>query len=567
MYYIAFTLYLLFSIVCAIDIEHYWNIEHVDYNMEGIFTRKAIGINGKWPIPFVEATMGDTLIIHATNKLSEPTSLHSHGLFQNGTNHYDGAAMVTECGIPPNGTFTYRIPLQQAGTYWIHSHSKSQTADGLRTSLIIKDPNEAYHYDDEFVLPMEDWFREPAEVLIKRLNSPDPHIRFGPFVPYGIIGGECANRKRIKFVPRKTYRLRLLNIGASFEFHFSMDGHELRIIEVDGVMVKEKPTHGITLGIGQRASVLVTALNSTAYNYKFHADMFTDLLQMPRYNPLNFTGTVEYSAEARMKRQRGAIWMSAHDLDLEPLDGELALEPNRFISLDAYSGVFNDQTFRHSFNNVTYVAPQVPTLLSALTTGEMAKLPATYGRQTNSHVLGHMEVVQVLVRNHDYYSHPFHLHGHVFQVIEMGSIRTDERSMKEALDTPVKRDTVIVRGGQYAVLRFRADNPGVWLFHCHIDFHIMLGLQMTFIEAPEMIQKTLGGRSPDMYKENCTAQGIRANGDSTGGLGGEASEAELRPSPYPDQFESYDPPNGWQLISYILGGSKDDVGTLTSAHA
>ncbi|KAJ1932486.1 hypothetical protein GGF37_007037 [Kickxella alabastrina] len=178
-----------------------------------------------------------------------------------------------------------------------------------------------------------------------------------------------------------------------------------------------------------------------------------------------------------------------------------------------------------------------------------------------------MEVVQVLVRNHDYYSHPFHLHGHVFQVIEMGSIRTDERSMKEALDTPVKRDTVIVRGGQYAVLRFRADNPGVWLFHCHIDFHIMLGLQMTFIEAPEMIQKTLGGRSPDMYKENCTAQGIRANGDSTGGLGGEASEAELRPSPYPDQFESYDPPNGWQLISYILGGSKDDVGTLTSAHA
>ncbi|KAJ1935840.1 ferroxidase fet3, partial [Kickxella alabastrina] len=341
MYYIAFTLCLLFSIVCAID------IEHVDYNMEGIFTRKAIGINGKWPIPFVEATMGDTLIIHATNKLSEPTSLHSHGLFQNGTNHYAGAAMVTECGIPPNGTFTYRIPLQQAEPYWIHSHSKSQTVDGLRTSLIIKDPNEAYHYDDEFV-------------LIKRLNSPDPHIRFKPFVPYGIIGGECANRKRIKFVPRKTYRLRLLNIGASFEFHFGMDGHELRIIEVDGVMVKEKPTHGITLGIGQRASVLVTALNSTAYNYKFHADMFTDLLQMPRYNPLNFTGTVEYSAEARMKRQRGAIWMSAHDLDLEPLDGELALEPNRFISLDAYSGsgVFNDQTFRHSFNNVTYVAPQ-----------------------------------------------------------------------------------------------------------------------------------------------------------------------------------------------------------------
>ncbi|KAJ2720507.1 ferroxidase fet3 [Coemansia sp. Benny D115] len=539
----------------AAELEYFWNIEPVDFSMEALFVRKAIGVNGKWPIPGIEATLGDTLVIHTTNKLSEPTSLHTHGMFQNGTNFYDGAVMVTECGIPPNGTFTYRIPLLQTGTYWIHSHSKSQTADGLRTWLTIKDPNEKYVYDEDIVLPLEDWFREPAEVLIKQMSDPDPHIRFRPFVPYGIIGGACANSKRIKFLPGRTYRLRLLNIGASYEFHFSMEGHQLRIIEVDGVMVKEKPTHGVTLGPGQRASVLVTSLETADSNYYFHADMFTDLLQMPRYNPLNFTGVVEYSPKARVKHLKGTRWMNAKDLDLEPLDSEPAMEPDTFVTLDAYSGVFNDQTFRHSFNNVTYVSPEVPSLLSALTSsGEARSLSQTYGKQTNAHVLKHMSVVQITVNNHDYYSHPFHLHGHVFQVVETGSIRPTERIIKEAQDVPVKRDTLIVRGGHYAVLRFRADNPGVWLFHCHIDFHIMLGLQMTFVEAPELINERMGSNIPDMYRENCVAQGIRTTGNAVGGVGAEGGQAELSPSPYPDQFESYDPPDGWKLISYILQG-------------
>ncbi|KAJ1819089.1 ferroxidase fet3 [Coemansia sp. RSA 2599] len=545
-------------------IERFWNIEQVDFSIGGLFSRKAIGVNGQWPIPGIDATLGDTLLIHVTNKLDEPTSLHSHGLYQNGTNYYDGAVMATECGIPPNGTFTYRLQLRQIGSYWIHSHFKSQTADGLRTWLVIKDPQEVYKYDEEIVVTLEDWFREPAEVLLKQMDSPDPHIRFKPIVPYGIIGGECANRKRIRFEPGKTYRLRLINIGASFEFHFSMEGHELRVIEVDGVMVKERLTHGVTLGAGQRASVLVTALNSTQYNYAFHADMFTDLMQMPRYNPLNFTGTVEYSSKAPTRHVRNSKWKTTvHDLDLEPLSNEPPLEPNRFITLDAYSGVFDDQTFRHSFNNVTYMTPQVPSLLSAMTTGDNAQLSETYGRQTNAYVLRHMEVVQLTINNHDYYSHPFHLHGHVFQVIEMGSIRDNERMMKESMDVPVKRDTVVVRGGHYAIVRFRADNPGVWLFHCHIDFHIQLGLQMVFVEAPEVMQTWTD--MPEMYRENCIAQGIKTTGNAFGGIGIEGGVADLNPSPYPDQFESYDPPEGWKLISYILQGNSDDVDSIVSA--
>ncbi|KAJ2371927.1 ferroxidase fet3, partial [Coemansia sp. RSA 2603] len=68
----------LAAVVQGAVIEQYWNIELVDFSIEGLFTRKAVGVNGKWPIPGVEATLGDTLVIHVTNKLDEPTSLHSH---------------------------------------------------------------------------------------------------------------------------------------------------------------------------------------------------------------------------------------------------------------------------------------------------------------------------------------------------------------------------------------------------------------------------------------------------------------------------------------------------------
>ncbi|KAJ2845061.1 ferroxidase fet3 [Coemansia brasiliensis] len=526
-------------------IEHFWTIEPVEYTMEGLFTRTAIGINGQWPIPGIEATIGDTLVIHATNKLNEPTSLHSHGLFQNGTVFYDGAYMVSECGIAPNSSFTYRIPLQQAGTYWIHSHSKQQSTDGLRTSLVIRDPREQYEFDEEIILTLQDWFRQPAHEMLKQFRSPDPRVRFTPAVPYGIIGGECANRKRILFKPNRTYRLRLINIGSSFDFHFSIASHVLRLIEVDGVLVCERLTHGVTVGVGQRASVLVTALNSTDHNYEFRADMYTDLLQMPRYNPLNYTGVVQYSEEASLKSDTCERWLCINDLDLEPLDGELALEPTTFISLDAYSGVFSDQTFRHSFNNHSYAPPKIPTALTALSmaTQERAYDPAVYGPQTNAYVLRHMDVVQITLTNHDYYSHPFHLHGHTFQIIEVGSLRS--RQSKLSMNSPVRRDTFVLKGGHYAILRFRADNPGVWLFHCHINWHIDLGLAMTFVEAPELIPKV-----PEMLRENCIAQGI-----PTGG----SNEQDNEPTPYTDQFESYDPPSGWKLVSYFLNGNYDTI--------
>jgi len=91
-----------------------FNVSWVTRNPDGLQERPVIGINGEWPIPRIEATVGDRIIVNVHNQLgNESTSLHFHGLFMNGTNEMDGVVGVTQCGIPPNSSFTYNFTVHQ----------------------------------------------------------------------------------------------------------------------------------------------------------------------------------------------------------------------------------------------------------------------------------------------------------------------------------------------------------------------------------------------------------------------------------------------------------------------
>ena len=117
------------------------------------------------------------------------------------------------------------------------------------------------------------------------------------------------------------------------------------------------------------------------------------------------------------------------------------------------------------FNDITYVAPKVPTLYSVLTTGDAASNAVVYGRNTNTFVLEQGQVVEIVLNNDDAGKHPFHLHGHNFQVIwrseaEAGFYNPNNHS--EVPAKPMRRDTFMANPQGNFVVRFRADNPGVW---------------------------------------------------------------------------------------------------------
>lgn len=74
-----------------------WNITYTTANPDGLFERRVIGVNGKWPPPAIELNFEDTLVLNVNNQLGDVvTGLHTHGLFQNGTNYYDGPVGVVQ---------------------------------------------------------------------------------------------------------------------------------------------------------------------------------------------------------------------------------------------------------------------------------------------------------------------------------------------------------------------------------------------------------------------------------------------------------------------------------------
>ena len=115
--------------------------------------------------------------------------------------------------------------------------------------------------------------------------------------------------------------------------------------------------------------------------------------------------------------------------------------------------------------------------------------------------------------------HPFHLHGHAFQVVVRSDDDTgfyDANNVTSMPSTPMRRDTIIVRPNGHTVLRFRSDNPGVWLFHCHIEWHVASGLIATIIESPLSIQAQLSDKIPEDHWKVCADGNVPTKGNAAG---------------------------------------------------
>jgi len=97
--------------------------------------------------------------------------------------------------------------------------------------------------------------------------------------------------------------------------------------------------------------------------------------------------------------------------------------------------------------------------------------------------------IEFILTNFDGGEHPIHLHGHSFAVLGVGKGIYNPQKNKLKTINPIRRDVIGVQANGWAVIRFQANNPGVWPFHCHIDWHFAAGLAATIVERPTDLQK------------------------------------------------------------------------------
>lgn len=389
--------------------------------------------------------------------------------------------------------------------------------------MIIHDPQSPYagQYDEELVLTLSDWYHEEMPALIKKFINVANPTGAEP-VPKSALMNETQDLQ-ISIQPGKTYFVRLINVAAFAAQYFWIEDHTFRIIEVDGVWTEPAEANMIYVTAAQRYGFLLTTKNQTEINYAIHGAMDTDLFdQVPPTLDPNVTSYLMYSPDEPLPIPSYNEPLNPFDdFRLIPVDRQpLYTDPDQLVLLNLKMDNLGDGANYAFFNDITYVRPKVPTLYTALTTNEYASNSIIYGVFTNSFVLGYGQVVEIVVNNHDPGKHPFHLHGHNFQAVVRGDDNGGDYNPENFFDgaddngyynfhnmtmpaVPMRRDTFLVRPNSHIVLRFISDNPGVWLFHCHIEWHVDSGLIATMVEAPLVLQSRL--RVPEDHYSACAA--------------------------------------------------------------
>ncbi|KAG5722008.1 Laccase-1 [Termitomyces sp. T112] len=480
------------------------HIVNADIAPDG-FTRSGVLAEGTFPGPLITGTKGNTFRLNVINRLTDvtmlkSTSIHWHGLFQKGTPWADGPSFVSQCPIAPGNSFLYTFSsADQAGTFWYHSHLSTQYCDGLRGVFVIYDPNDPHKdlYDvdnEDTVITLADWYHTvaPAAGIVPTSDS----TLINGLGRYA--GGPTSPLAVINVVRGQRYRFRLVSISCDPNFMFSIDGHKLTIIEVDGVNHVPLVVDSIQIYAGQRYSFVLNA-NQVVANYWIRAN--------PNVGTIGFLGGLN-SAILRYNGAPIADPFTLGPIYLKPLficlnsplrtpaqyvDHFLTdisvpilipvtIKPGApdingaDINLNLALGITTSPPIQFTINNATFVPPTVPVLLQILSGATTASslLPAG-----SVYTLPLNRVIQITISSGlaPGAPHPFHLHGHTFDVIRSAG------SLVYNYANPVRRDVVSAGGPLDSVtIRFETDNSGPWFLHCHIDWHLELGLAIVLAE-------------------------------------------------------------------------------------
>lgn len=448
----------------------------------------------------VRVTAGDTLALTLANHLPEATSLHWHGLALR--NDMDGVPGLTQKSIKPGADFTYRFAVPHPGTYWFHPHSGTQQDRGLYAPLIVEDPREPLRYDREWVVVLDDWVdgvdgSTPDAVLAELSKgmgmgkgtdghdmggdgdegggtggmdhgghdmsnmsprsdaSPKPDAKpSGPAGPAGpsrmmmgarsdLLGGDAGDvayphylingrtpdaPSSFKARPGDRIRLRIINAGGDTAFRVALGGHEMTVTHTDGFPVEHAKTDALLLGMGERYDVLVTAKDGA-----FPLTAAAEGKKAAALAILRTGGGAAPAPATRPKELKGRL-LTADKLRAARSVALPARKPDRTIRLRLTGGMAK---YDWAFDKTPYSPDR--------------RHPVRAG-----------ERVRLVFANSTAMWHPIHLHGHTF-------------ALANAAGGP-RKDTAVVLPNGTLTVDFEADNPGLWMIHCHNVYHSEAGM-------------------------------------------------------------------------------------------
>ncbi|KAK8203046.1 laccase [Phyllosticta capitalensis] len=490
--------------------------------------KDGIVINGQYPGPLIEANWGDWISVTVYNELgakNEGTSIHWHGLLQKETPWSDGVPGVTQCPIVPGQSLTYLFRADQYGTSWYHSHYSAQYSGGALGPMIIYGPNTTQYDVDLGPIMLSDWYHTDYYTLVEQTMAPAAEHVPPPVSDNNIMNGmgtfDCSQTSlpctanagvpKFKFQSGTSYRLRLINSGSDGTQKFSIDGHTLTVIANDFIPVNPYTATSVTLGVGQRTDVIVTADqdSSSAYWVRSNLGPGRQAGGCNDNNPDAQTafGIIYYEdsdttsvPESTAQPDSMLTYCGNDDLSkTTPLNPSTPPTPD--LTVDIPIQALNNGTHNLFYmSGVTFRADYNDALLLSANQGDF-NFPA----DANVHNYGTNSSVRLVVYNHNTMPHPMHLHGHDFWVLAEGKGHWDGNIVNP--QNPQMRDTQLIQAGtdgvpSYIVIQYNLDHAQINPYHCHISWHNSAGFVLLAMENPAAIQAL---DIPDNIKNTCTA--------------------------------------------------------------
>ncbi|XP_022148425.1 laccase-2-like isoform X2 [Momordica charantia] len=505
-------------------------------NVTRLCHRKSlVTVNGKFPGPRVVAREGDRLVIEVVNHISNNISIHWHGVRQLQSGWADGPSYITQCPIRSGQSYVYNFSIVgQRGTLFWHAHISWLRATVYGPLIILPQRNASYPFPEPYreipILLGEWWNADPEAVISEALRTGNGPNVSDSYTINGLPGPfyNCSNNDtfRLKVKPGKTYLLRLINAALNDELFFSIANHSVTVVEADAVYVKPFSVDVLVISPGQTTNVLLHT-KPTAPNAAFFIlarPYFTG--QAPIDNS-TVAGILQYHHSNPRRRLLHPILPAINATSATtnfsrklrskfPPNVSQSIDEHFFFTIGLGSSPCpkhrtcqgpNGSKFAAAVNNVSFSDLPSTALLQAYFFGRSngvytADFPRVPGREWNytgappnntAEEKGRRAVVvefnarvEVVLQGTSVLgaeSHPVHLHGFNFYVVGegFGNFDPEKDPGNYNLVDPVERNTVSVPSGGWVAIRFLADNPGVWLMHCHLDVHLSWGLRVAWI--------------------------------------------------------------------------------------
>ncbi len=468
------------------------------YNLTAGFVKKEFGnrefrmlaYNGSIPGPLIKVEQNAEVTINFKNDTDIETTIHSHGVRLH--NAFDGVPNVTQRGVSPGESFTYKIKFPDAGMYWYHPHVREDYAQelGLYGNYLVA-PNEPNYWNPvsrEVPLFLDDILIENDKINLSKQGA--DHTLMGRFGNIMLVNGEPEYRLEVK--KGEVIRFYITNAANTRTFNLTIPGVAMKLVGGDGgATEREEWKDAVIIAPSERSIVEVLFEKSGSYalqnktpgkTYTLGRVSVSDDGASPSYGKAFSTLRTNVYAVKSIDPYR-------KNFD-QPIDKRLALTLDLMGGMRGASGghMMSDGTMMGGGMGMMGAVPvggiewddnmqmMNETFNSEMTEWKMLDQDTGKANMKIDWKFNVGDVVKIRITNDARTGHPMqhpvHFHGQQFLVLDRNGIKQTNL---------VWKDTVLVPASHYVDILLNITNPGRWMAHCHIAEHLEDGMMMEFI--------------------------------------------------------------------------------------